>query len=85
MDYLITAEPVNGLIQVIIWVYILGLLFCILLRDVINKSNLQNIGGKPVRYAVLFFIWVCSPAVIIGLLILTIRVFVNKPVSKDNE
>jgi len=53
--------------------YILGFIFCIFLRSVISKTPLKRSSTK-VRYGVLFLIWMMSPAVVIGLFILTMEV-----------
>jgi hypothetical protein len=53
--------------------YIIGFFFCLFIRSVIEETPLKK-ASNPVRYGVLFLIWVVSPAVIIGLFTLTFKI-----------
>lgn len=53
--------------------YILGFFFCLFICSVIKETPLKK-ASNPVRYGVLFLIWAVSPAVVIGLFILTFNV-----------
>lgn len=55
-------------------IYTLGFIFCIFLKGIIEDTPLKRSTNR-VRYGVLFLIWVMSPAVITGLLMLTLKVF----------
>lgn len=78
MDFLITnPESLTWLHKTIALIYIIGLIFCIYLRGIINDFALKK-QGAPVRYMVLLLIWIFSPAVILGLLWVTFSAFTHK-------
>lgn len=70
---MLTSTPQIWSGYALITMYGLGLLFCIFLRSVIQETPLKRSSTK-VRYGVLFLIWMMSPAVVIGLFILTMKV-----------
>ena len=53
--------------------YTLGFIFCLFIRSVIEETPLKK-ASNPVRYGVLFLIWMMSPAVVMGLFFLTMKV-----------
>lgn len=78
MDFLVTnPESLTWLHKTIALIYIIGFIFCIFLRGIINESALRK-QGAPVRYAVLLLVWIFSPAVILGLLWVTLIAFTHK-------
>lgn len=66
----------------LIIMYILGFIFCIFLRSVITETPLKRSSTK-VRYGVLFLIWMMSPAVVIGLFLLTLKVILKHGDKKN--
>ena len=70
---MLTSTPQIWFGYALITMYGLGLLFCIFLRSVIQETPLKR-SSTPVRYGVLFLIWMMSPAVVMGLFFLTIKV-----------
>ena len=77
MDFLVTPTDLNVIEKVIIIIYVLGIFFCIYLRGVIKESSLRKYG-LSVKYSVLFIIWLLSPAVLLGLIWVTISAFKRK-------
>lgn len=72
-DILMTANPAPAWLGYTLLVfYTLGFIFCLFIRSVIEETPLKK-ASNPVRYGVLFLIWVVSPAVIIGLFTLTFK------------
>ena len=69
----LTATPPTWLGYTILIMYVLGFIFCIFLKSVIQETPLRK-ASNPVRYGVLFLIWAVSPAVVTGLFILTFNV-----------
>lgn len=69
----LTATPQTWLGYTLLIMYVLGFIFCIFLRSVIQETPLKK-ASNPVRYGVLFIIWMVSPAVVAGLVILTLNV-----------
>lgn len=69
----LTATPPTWLGYTLLIMYVLGFIFCIFLKSVIQETPLKK-ASNPVRYGVLFLIWVVSPAVVTGLFILTFNV-----------
>lgn len=86
MDYLISCpESLTWFHKTLLVVYFLGFLFCVYLKGIIEESKLKNCS-KPVRYIVLFLIWAFSPAVILGFIVLTIKVFfTTKSTMEEDE
>lgn len=73
-DILMTANPTPAWLGYTLLVfYILGFIFCLFIRSVIEETPLKK-ASNPVRYGVLFLIWAVSPAVITGLFILTLKI-----------
>ena len=83
MDFLVTTYELNIVEKVIIITYVLGIFFCIYLKGIIKESSL-NKYGSPVRYSVLFIIWLLSPAVLVGLIWVTISSFSRKHYGKKD-
>ena len=69
----LTATPPTWLGYTLLIMYVLGFIFCIFLKSVIQETPLKK-ASNPVRYGVLFLIWMVSPAVVTGLFILTFNV-----------
>lgn len=69
----LTATPPTWLGYTLLIMYVLGFIFCIFLKSVIQETTLKK-ASNPVRYGVLFLIWMVSPAVVTGLLILTFNI-----------
>lgn len=69
----LTATPPTWLGYTLLIMYVLGFIFCIFLKSVIQGTPLKK-ASNPVRYGVLFLIWAVSPAVVTGLFILTFNV-----------
>lgn len=69
----LTATPPTWLGYTLLIMYVLGFIFCIFLISVIKETSLKK-ASNPVRYGVLFIIWMVSPAVVTGLFILTFNV-----------
>ena len=69
----LTATPPTWLGYTLLIMYVLGFIFCIFLKSVIQETPLKK-SSNPVRYGVLFLIWAVSPAVVTGLFILTFNV-----------
>lgn len=73
-DILMTANPAPAWLGYTLLVfYTLGFIFCLFIRSVIEETPLKK-ASNPVRYGVLFIIWMVSPAVVIGLFALTFNV-----------
>lgn len=70
---MLTSTPPIWFGYTLIIMYILGFIFCIFLRSVISEAPLKRSSTK-VRYGVLFLIWMMSPAVVMGLFFLTMKV-----------
>lgn len=70
---MLTSTPQIWFGYTLIIMYILGFILCIFLRSVISETPLKRSSTK-VRYGVLFLIWMMSPAVVIGLFFLTMKV-----------
>lgn len=69
----LTATPPTWLGYTLLIMYVLGFIFCIFLKSVIQETPLKK-ASNTVRYGVLFLIWAVSPAVVTGLFILTFNV-----------
>lgn len=72
----LTATPPTWLGYTLLIMYVLGFIFCIFLKSVIKETLLRK-ASNPVRYGVLFLIWMVSPAVVTGLFILTFNVLLR--------
>lgn len=70
---MLTSTPPIWFGYTLIIMYILGFIFCIFLRSIITETPLKRLSTK-VRYGVLFLILMMSPAVVIGLFLLTLKV-----------
>lgn len=70
---MLTSTPPIWFGYTLITMYILGFIFCIFLRSVISETPLKRSSTK-VGYGVLFLIWMMSPAVVMGLFFLTMKV-----------
>ena len=73
MHNTLTATPPTWLGYTLLIMYVLGFIFCIFLKSVIQETPLKK-ASNPVRYGVLFLIWAVSPAVVTVLFILTFNV-----------
>lgn len=70
---MLTSTPPIWFGYTLIIMYILGFIFCIFLRSIITETPLKRSSTK-VGYGVLFLILMMSPAVVIGLFLLTLKV-----------
>lgn len=70
----LTSEIPNVVKITVLVIYILGFWFCIFIKNVINKTTLAR-SSRKTRLTTLFMIWLASPAVLIGLLAVTIKTF----------
>lgn len=72
MYTMLTAEVPHVVKVIFLVIYILGFIFCIFMKGVVKETNLAR-SSKKTQYMVLFMVWLASPAVLIGLLILTFK------------
>lgn len=68
----LTAEVPQAVKITVLVIYILGFLFCIFIKGVIGKTPLAKSSNKN-QLTVLFMIWLASPALLAGLLVVTIK------------
>lgn len=68
----LTVEVPQAVKITVLVIYILGFLFCIFIKGVIDKTPLAKSSNKN-QLTVLFMIWLASPALLVGLLIVTIK------------
>lgn len=68
----LTVEVPQAVKITVLVIYILGFLFCIFIKGVIDKTTLAKSSNKN-QLMVLFMIWLASPALLAGLLIVTIK------------
>lgn len=68
----LTAEVPQAVKITVLVIYILGFLFCIFIKGVIDKTPLAKSSNKT-QLTVLFMIWLASPALLAGLLVVTIK------------
>lgn len=68
----LTSEIPNVVKITVLVIYILGFLFCIFIRGVIDKTPLAKSSSKT-QLTVLFMIWLASPALLAGLLVVTLK------------
>lgn len=68
----LTAEVPQAVKITVLVIYILGFLFCIFIKGVIDKTPLAKSSNKT-QLMVLFVIWLASPALLVGLLIVTLK------------
>lgn len=68
----LTAEVPQAVKITVLVIYILGFLFCIFIKGVIDKTPLAKSSNKT-QLMVLFMIWLASPALLVGLLIVTLK------------
>lgn len=81
---MLTSTPLIWFGYTLIIMYILGFIFCIFLRSVISETPLKRSSTK-VRYGILFLIWMMSPAVVIGLFFLTMKVLTMKVIFRHGD
>lgn len=68
----LTVEVPQAVKITVLVIYILGFLFCIFINGVIDKTPLAKSSNKT-KLMVLFMIWLASPALLAGLLVVTIK------------